>query len=394
MRAFQVLHDEISRHVQFMHKARWAALWRAVLGLIRGQQLWLTALGRALPTQGQRKHAIKAVDRLLGNRHLHSEREQIGAALVSTLVKRGSQPIVLIDTVEIRHKVVALAASLAHQGRSFPIYSTVVRSIRVKVGECRQFLDGLAKALPPDSRPVLLTDGGFETGWFKELDKRGWDYVGRVRGQVKLLYNGKWHGCPELHRLATNRAKGLGVLKLSKRAKQEQRVVLSKLPKSRHRRRKTRRGPDNDTNYKHYRKNAHEPLLLTTSLTCNAKYVVELYQLRMQIEETFRDLKNHRWGWSLRHCGSRKKRRIENLLLIAAVAMLVQQLAGLAGESLRLHYRHQANTLRKRRVLSFFVLGGLLLNGSDGELLTATSIRQALTQLRTEIDRLSAAWTT
>jgi hypothetical protein len=33
----------------------------------------------------------------------------------------------------------------------------------------------------------------------------------------------------------------------------------------------------------------------------SAKQVIALYALRMQIEETFRDTKNIRFGWSFRH---------------------------------------------------------------------------------------------
>jgi hypothetical protein len=371
-----------------MHKARWAALWKAVQSLITCRQLWLTALGRALPSGAQRKHAIKAIDRLVGNGHLHHERREIGAAIASLLIKKGARPIVLVDTMEIKHKVVAFTASLAHEGRSFPIYSMIISKLRANANECRRFLDALGDVLPANCRPVLLTDGGFESAWFEAVQLRGWDYVGRVRGLVKLKYKNQWRSCPELHLLATKRAKSLGVIEFSKAAKLQQRVVLSKRPTSRHRRRKTRRGPDNDSNYKHYRKNAHEPLLLATSLSSNAKAVVETYALRMQIEETFRDLKNHRWGWSMRHCGSRSKERVENLLVIASLGILVQQLTGIAGESHALHHRHQANTVRQRRVLSFFTLGAILLNTGDGDLLTVTSLRRALTRLRREIAHL------
>ncbi len=373
-----------------MHQRRWNAVWRAVLALVACRKLWLTALGRALPTEASRKHSIKAVDRLVGNKHLHAERLDVGKAIVSLVVgARRSTVIVLIDTVEIRHKTVGFVASLAHDGRSLPIYSTVIRKVRANARECRRFLQQLAQVLPPTCHPILLTDGGFESAWFRELDSLGWDYIGRVRGLGKLLYKGEWHSCRELHRLATRRAKNLGMLLLPRAQPQDRRIVLSKRPQSRHRRNKTRRGPDNDSNYQHYRKNAHEPLVLTTSLSRAAQHVVDLYALRMQVEETFRDLKCHRWGWSLRHCRSRSRERIEVLLMLGAIGVLVQHVAGCAGESLHLHHRHQANTIRTRRVLSLFTLGGLLLNGPDGRLLTTSAIRRALARLRRDLQHLS-----
>jgi hypothetical protein len=159
-------------------------------------------------------------------------------------------------------------------------------------------------------------------------------------------------------------------------------VVLSKLPRSRHRRIKTRRGPGCDSNYRQYRTNAHEPLVLATSIRCAPEHVVAIYKLRMQIEESFRDLKCHRWGWSLRHCRSRSRRRLEILLLVASLAMTVQQLIGMAGQALGLDRRQQANTVRHRRVLSIFVLGGLLLSTRDGELVSASALKRAVANLR------------
>jgi hypothetical protein len=371
----------------FMHASRWRALWHVVVALLVGRQLWLTALGRALPTSAQRKHAIKSVDRLLGNRHLQRDRFRIAQALVRTFIRPPARPVVLIDTVEIRHKVVAVTASLAHDGRSFPFWSTTLRALRLNARQCRRFLKELSAVLPAGVVPILVTDGGFEADWLDEVERHGWDYVARVRGQTKVLHAGEWIGCHELHRMATNRARNLGTLSFPKKAARKRRLVLSKLPTSRHRRKKTRRGHDNDNNYKHYRKNAHEPLLLATSLTCRPAQIVAIYKLRMQIEESFRDLKCYRWGWSLRHCRTRTRARLELLLLVAAIAMWVQQVIGIAAESQGLERRHQANTITTRRVLSIFLLGALVISSGDHALLGTPHIRAASRRLRTTLCR-------
>ena len=389
MRALEILHDEIRQSIPFMHAARWTALWRTVLALVSGKKLWLTALGRALPSDAMGKHAIKAVDRLLGNKLLYRDRRRIAAAIARLVIKQRAAVLVLVDTVEIRHKVIGFVASIAHQGRSIPIWSTKVRSYRVKASGCRAFLDGLRAVLPPDCRPTLITDGGFEAEWFDYVQSLGWDYIGRVRGANKFIdLDGRKLSCPDLHRTAGRRARNVRGLAFPAKKPRSRRVVLSKPPVSRHRRKKTRRGLDNDTNYRHYRKNAHEPLILTTSLTCRPQKIVDLYAVRMQIEQNFRDLKNHRWGWSLRHCRSRSKQRIELLLLIGALATLVQHVVGYAGELGNLHHRHQANTVRTRRVLSFFVLGGhILARGRDD--IGQRAIERALARLRFDVSTLA-----
>lgn len=382
MRAAEILHDQLRRSVDGMHAARWSALWRVVLALIGGRKLWLTALGRSLAAETSPKHAIKAVDRLLGNRRLHDERVAVSAALAKAIVGDRGCVIVLVDTVEIRHKVVGFVASVAHHGRSLPIWSTVVKALRPNAACCRAFLDGLASVLPNGCHPVLVTDGGFESNWFEEVEARGWDYVGRVRGQTAFSDGGQRYRCKDLHTLAGRRAKNLHGLAFPMTKPRSRRLVLSKMPVSKHRRRRTRRGVDNDTNYRHYRKNAHEPLILTTSLTCSPQAVVDVYRARMQIEQNFRDLKNHRWGWSLRHCGSNDKRRVELLLMIGSIATFVQHVVGLAGECEGLQRRYQANTVRHRRVLSVFVLGGLLLTSTSAVSLPANAVPRALTALR------------
>jgi hypothetical protein len=390
VRAIEILHDRFQSGMGFLHAKRWDALWRCVLALLASKQLWLTGMGRAWPTDALKKHGIKAIDRFLGNQKIWWQRFEIARALVVSLLARPRRPIVLIDTMEIRHKVVAVTASLAHNGRSLPIWSTTIKAIRLNAKQGRRFLEELKKILPEDPRcrPILVTDGGFESAWFDDVERLGWDYVGRVRGQTKVLHRDAWLTCSDLHRMATRRPKNVGLVSYPKKKPRRRRLVLSKLPTSHHRRRQTRRGLDNDSNYKHYRKNAHEPLVLTTSLTSRAAAVVEIYKLRMQIEQSFRDLKCYRWGWSLRLCKTRSPQRLELLLLIASVATIVQQLVGIAGEGSHLARRHQANTVRRRRVLSVFFLGGLLLASADGELITERSLRDATNRLRSEISSL------
>src|SRR5450759_4665381 len=81
----------------------------------------------------------------------------------------------------------------------------------------------------------------------------------------------------------------------------------------------------------------------------------------MQIEEAFRDLKNTRNGFSLRHCRSYKLQRLNVALLIAALAMLILWLIGTAAKLRNLHYSFQANTERRWNVLSNFIIGWQIL---------------------------------
>jgi len=84
----------------------------------------------------------------------------------------------------------------------------------------------------------------------------------------------------------------------------------------------------------------------------------------MHIEETFRDLKNQRWGYGLAHSRSRSAKRLEVLLLISALAMLTTWLVGMAAKHKSWQRHFQANTEKKRNVLSLFFLGRRVLHNT------------------------------
>jgi cytochrome c biogenesis protein CcdA len=103
----------------------------------------------------------------------------------------------------------------------------------------------------------------------------------------------------------------------------------------------------------------------------------------MQIEELFRDEKNARFGWSFGAItvASNDPSRAAALIAIVALGVVAMTLLGLTIEARELHGRFQANTIRRRRVLSLFVLGTLA--AASGECLpTPTELLQALATLR------------
>ena len=84
----------------------------------------------------------------------------------------------------------------------------------------------------------------------------------------------------------------------------------------------------------------------------------------MQIEETFRDLKSHRWGYGLQYARSRSSERLANLLLVTTLAVAATWLAGLAAKAKGWTRHFQANTVKDRPVLSVFFLGRRVLKST------------------------------
>ncbi|MET1080000.1 MAG: IS4 family transposase, partial [Pseudomonas sp.] len=74
MQTVRFLHAALAQALRSVHARRLTALMCTVAALLHGRRLTLTGLGRAMPGTAYPKHAIKRVDRLLGNPHLQAER--------------------------------------------------------------------------------------------------------------------------------------------------------------------------------------------------------------------------------------------------------------------------------------------------------------------------------
>ena len=377
MHALSLLESWLERNGAIGHRARLEAVMRVVESLLSGAKLSLTHLGRCRPGGAYVKHHIKAVDRLLGNEHLHGERHGIYRALCAKMLCGVARPVVIVDwadTAQDRQWLI-LRASVPIDGRAVTIYEEVhalrhYNSPRTH----RRFLQHFRGVLPESCRPVIVTDAGFRGPWFRLVESYDWDWVGRIRNRIKYfnLQTGRWRHSDSLYREATTRVRHIGWVTMSKRHQYQCRLYLVRAYK---------RGPGRPQKRKHrgtnvalYRKLHKAPWLLATSLphTAGADNVVKsLYAKRMSIEESFRDLKNHRWGFALRYARSRDPRRIEVLLLIATLGAYVQWLMGLAAKARRWTKHFQANTERKRRTLSTVFLGQQLLNSSRFRLTNA-----------------------
>lgn len=72
MRDIQILQQSVGNHCPNIHKKRVMSLILATKSVLDGADLSLTTLGRNLDTKTGVKHAIKRLDRLLGNSRLIS----------------------------------------------------------------------------------------------------------------------------------------------------------------------------------------------------------------------------------------------------------------------------------------------------------------------------------
>jgi len=86
---------------------------------------------------------------------------------------------------------------------------------------------------------------------------------------------------------------------------------------------------------------AEEPSYLVTNLRKGARRVSRIYAGRMQEEESFRDMKSHRYGFALRYVKLSHAERYERLMAIWAVGMWLFFAQGAAAVKADLHLPEQ-----------------------------------------------------
>lgn len=349
------------------NQARVKALFDGVHGLIRGNELSLTSIGRHLPGKAKTKHKIKRVDRLLGNSLLHEELCAIYKTISRRLIKAIPHYIIAVDWSGCcRDDYQLLRASLLYDGRSLPILNMVVNKACYNNNEIhRQFLSQLADIVGNNKPTHILTDGGFKTPWFQLVKGFGWEFIGRVRGRVYGRLEGEdWRSVQSLYEGATSKPSRLGSGILSKTQTSQCKAhfhLFKGAPKGRHK----IRGhllPLYASTEKRCKSLANEPWLLVTSdATLSSKKAVQLYAKRMQIEQNFRDDKSQRYGFSWRNSFTADVHRIGVLCLLAFIATAILWLIGIEAEKRRLHLSYQANSIKHRRVLSYLSLARSIL---------------------------------
>ena len=359
------------------HKARARALLKAVGAVVTGGVLSVTALGRKWHTRAHEKHRIKSADELLRNPHLHRERLGLYRLLAHRVLCGVRSAVIAVDWSDTgRRDVRVLRATVAVRGRSFVLWEEVyAESEYNRDATHRAFLHGLREVVPAHTKVLIVTDAGFRAPWFRAVQAYGWSWLARVRNRSKIqrLAEQVWTGIRDLYGRAGRHPQALGPALLNKGQALQTQLFLSKAPTPK------RRGPRRHGEHYRASRSHREPWLLAASpdLDWSVEQALDMYATRMQIEQTFRDLKNPRHGLGLRHSNSYKPERVAVLLLIAALATFAFWLAGLAAEAQSWTRTFQANTERRRATLSLVYLGRRVLNNPRLSL-TLLMLQQAL----------------
>lgn len=203
-----------------MHKKRLSRLLQTASSLLSQATLTLTSLGRHTKGYAHVKHKIKAVDRLLKNYYLHSERLKIYQVIAAKLIGHLNSVDIIVDWSPVSNKTYyILRTSLVFEYRATTLYEEV--HPEEKLGNYavhKIFLETLKQIIPSHTKPIIITDSGFRTEWFELVLSFGWDFEGRVCNNMQYLLDKQddWKKINDLKPVKINNATYIGKAILTK----------------------------------------------------------------------------------------------------------------------------------------------------------------------------------
>ena len=332
-----------------LHAKQAKALEDIVCAAVSGAHLSLSHLARGVVARTAVRDRVKKVDRLLGSVSLHARRHALYCDVAQRWLAGVTQLLVVVDWSDVTadQRWHLLRASVAVEGRSVTLYEEIHPQSKYANYEVhRHFLARIAQLLPTGNRPIIMTDAGFRSPWFELVRKRGWQWIGRIRGKDMVQISGcPWRRCSDMYREATAQVQSFAEARYVRSHPTDCRLVLAKR-EAKGRRRLGRKGKSwrGHTSLKSARA-AREPWLLACSrdlMHLSPEAIVALYGQRMRIEQSFRDLKSERVGLGLSASRSRSGKRLEMLLLVGHLAAWLMRLIGEAAQQCQMHLQFQS----------------------------------------------------
>ncbi len=290
MPAYQVCQNFFRDALAPFHKYRQNALLDATLALINGASLTLTSIDHYLPGAAQVKNKIKRVDHLPGNESLHCDIPLIFKGIINMLTQKLSLCVIAVDWSGYpSQEYHVLRASLLCDGRSLPLLSWIVPSEKQQNSQIQKaFLDALPGAVNPKARVIIVTDAGFQNAWFRHIKSLGWDFIGRIRGNIQMRLDSKseyWFRRQELQASSKPEYLGPGTLARSEYARCDGHFYLHKKEPKGRKNRRSRCRIERKSRIRDGRSSAKEPwLIFSNTNDFKPREIMKLYSRRMQIE--------------------------------------------------------------------------------------------------------------
>lgn len=370
MFANELLSDAMESSCPSIHQTRLDAVLDVAQALQQSQNLSLSAMGRCLSGKTKIKHKIKKVDRLEGNKHLHNELCELYRGLSDFVFRYLSHDVnvpIIVDLCFVKddRAIQMLSAEVAAKGRSIPVYRDVFREGEL-VERIDSFLNSLKSCLPEGRNIIIIMDAGFYENWFNAIESLGWYWICRTRSgkSLKLPEHENWVSATAFMAEIGIKTRDYSNVLLTKEHKHPCRIVTTRNKPKGRKVMLTRGKTTAKLASGSYRAAAMEPWILATNLPAKeyrSTAVVKMYSKRMQIEESFRDVKSSQFGLSGRYIRTKCTYRWGVKMLLAAIVQITCWVIGVIAHSQGLQKIFQSNTITHRKVFSYFTLGQLIL---------------------------------
>lgn len=316
-----------------LHVKRVLSLANATIGAIAAGALGVAVIGRGLAAARglEAKHAVKQVDRLLSNMGIDVER--LCDAWVAFAVGERETAWFNIDWTDFDadDQTTFVVTLQDERGRATPlVWKTVSKSELEgkKFAYVASVMERLARALPSTVKRTYVV-GDREFGcrvMYEMLARLGLGFVLRFRQDIHVTdRNGETRTAADW-KLATGKMRSLVQAGVTADGYPVGKVVIVQ------------------------DKGMEDLWCLAISdpdlAPAEAK---RRYGLRFECEETFRDLKDPRFGMGLRYCRISEPARRDRMLLIGTLAQAMLTLLGMAGERAGLDRGLKANTAKSRQ---------------------------------------------
>ncbi len=317
-----------------VHAQRLASLTDGVVGVVDAGQLSIHAIGRGLAAVHglHDKHAVKQVDRLIGNEKVDVPGLQ--AVWVRRVLAGHDEAFVNLDWTEFdgdKHSMLVLSLQTSH-GRSTPLMWKTVDTSSLK-GRRNDHEDELLvrfrEAVDASVRVTIVADRGFADQKLYTFlrEELGFDFIIRFRSVVHVTdAEGTTRSAKDL----VSAGGRMRVLRDASVTADQTPVAIVALMQD---------------------KGMKDAWCLASSRSdLTGVQLKKRYGQRFTCEETFRDIKDMRFGMGMDWKPVSTTARRDRLMLLAVLALHLLTLLGAAGERAGLDRLLKTNTSAKRQL--------------------------------------------
>jgi hypothetical protein len=317
-----------------VHAQRLASLKDGVVGVVESASLCIHAIGRGLAAVHNLcdKHAVKQIDRLIGNEQI--DVDALSATWARSVLGAPRDVRVNLDWTDFDssgHSMLVLSLQTPHS-RAMPLMWKTVEKATLKDRRNDHEDDLLVrfqKVVPEGMKVTVVADRGFSDQKLYRFisEELGFDYIIRFRGVVHVTT------AEGNHEPARDLVRAGGRMRVLR----DTFVTAARTPV-----------PVVAIVHDKGMKDAW--FLASSRSDLTGAELKRIYGRRFSCEETFRDIKDMRYGMGMDWKEVRRTDRRDRLMLLAVLALHLLTLLGAAGERAGLDRLLKTNTSTSRQL--------------------------------------------